>query len=415
MTRRILFSYENLLPTTQADGEVFLSTAGALAARGHEAIVATPRPPEATDSFEREVLEFYGIDSPLKISAVPSFTKNLALQHLYHALHLPEHPAFARADFIYARNPVVVMRSLQAGQRVLMDHYRPWGDQFPALQPMFRRFMNHPRFLGLVVHSAYSCQSYRRLGVPEAKLRVVHNGFDPRRMQPVLSKAEARAKIGLPQDRRIVTYTGRVDSKKGLDVLLHLAERIPEAMFVIVGSEGPSAIEARARTLGNVTIVPWQAGSAVAPYLYAADVLTIPPSTEPLKKVGNAVLPLKTFLYLSAGRPIFAGANPDTAEVFENDRNACLVESGDLAGAERQLKRLLDDPERMERLGKASREQSEELTWASRAAKIDRFIDECLARDPATLQPEPWSKSEWFKDTATWLASGVLTGNWIHR
>jgi glycosyltransferase involved in cell wall biosynthesis len=234
-------------------------------------------------------------------------------------------------------------------------------------------------------------------------------------MQPVLSKAKARAKIGLPQDKRIVTYAGRVNEKKGLDVLLHLAERIPDALFVIVGSEGPSAIDARARTLGNVTIVPWQAGSAVAPYLYAADVLTIPPSTEPLKKAGNAVLPLKTFLYLSAGRPIFAGANPDTAEVFENDRTACLVESGDLAGAERQLKRLLDDPERMERLGQACREQSEELTWASRAAKIERFIDECLARDPATLQPEPWSKSEWCKDTATWLASGVLTGNWIHR
>jgi glycosyltransferase involved in cell wall biosynthesis len=296
-----------------------------------------------------------------------------------------------------------------------MDHYRPWGDQFPALQPMFRRFMNHPRFLGLVVHSAYSCRSYRRLGVPEAKLRVVHNGFDPRRMQPVLSKAEARAKIGLPQDKRIVTYAGRVNEKKGLEVILELAGRMPEVMFVLVGSTGRGPIEIEAESKDNVRIVPWQTSSSISPYLYATDVLTIPPSTEPLEKVGNAVLPLKTFLYLSAGRPIFAGANPDTAEVFENDRNACLVESGDLAGAERQLKRLLDDPERMERLGKACREQSEELTWASRAAKIDRFIDECLARDPATLQPEPWSRSEWCKDTATWLASGVLTGNWIHR
>jgi glycosyltransferase involved in cell wall biosynthesis len=412
---RILFSYENLLPTTQADAEVFLTTAGALAARGHEAIVATPRPPDANENFEREVLDFYGIDAPLQISPVPSFTKNIALQHVYHALRLPEHPAFPRADFIYARNPIVVMRSLQAGQRVLMDHYRPWGDQFPALRPVFRRFMNHPRFLGLVVHSAYSCQSYRRLGIPKAKLRVIHNGFDPRRMQPMLSKEEARAKIDLPQDKKVVTYAGRVDSKKGLDVLLHLAERMPEAMFVIVGSEGPSAIETRARVLANLKIVPWQAGSALAPYLYAADVLTIPPSTEPLKKAGNVVLPLKTFLYLSAGRPIFAGANPDTAEVFENDRNACLVESGNLSEAERQLKRLLNDPDRMERLGKACREQSQELTWASRAAKIDRFIEECLARDPATVHAEPWSPSEWCRDTATWLASGLLTGNWIHR
>ena len=79
MAWRILFSYENLLPTTQADGEVFLSTAGALAGRGHEAIVATPRPPDATDSFEREVLEFYGIETPLEIRPGPSFTKDIVL------------------------------------------------------------------------------------------------------------------------------------------------------------------------------------------------------------------------------------------------------------------------------------------------------------------------------------------------
>jgi len=145
--RRILFSYENLLPASQADAEVVLNTASALAGRGHEAIISVPAPPDLSADFEREVLDYYGIETPLRITPVPSFTKNLALQHAYHAMHFPEHPAFADADFIYARNPIVVMRALQCGQRVLMDHYRPWGDQFPPLQPVFRQFMTHPRFL----------------------------------------------------------------------------------------------------------------------------------------------------------------------------------------------------------------------------------------------------------------------------
>lgn len=415
MPRRILFSYENLLPASQADAEVVLNTAGALAGRGHQAIVSVPAPPDVSANFEREVLDYYGIDTPLEVTPVPSFTKNIALQHAYHAMHFPEHPAFADADFIYGRNPIVVMRALQAGQRVLMDHYRPWGDQFPPLQPMFRRFMGHPKFLGLVVHSAYSYESYRRLGVPEAKLRVVHNGFDPQRMHPVLSKQEARALLELPEERRIVTYAGRINDKKGLEVILELATRMPEVLFVLVGSTGHGVIETAAEAIDNVRIVPWQTSSSISPYLYASDVLTIPPSSAPLEQVGNTVLPLKLFLYLAAGRAIFAGASPDTAEILQHDHNAWLVSAGDPSEAEQQLRVLLSDPRRLERLGQTCREQAAELTWDSRAAKIDTFIDECLARDPVPVEKGEWSASACARDSVKWLVSGVSTGKWIYR
>ena len=95
--RRILFSYENLLPTTEADAESIFNTAAALTRRGHDAIVSVPAPPDLGPGFEREVLDYYGIDAPLRITPVPSFTKNIALQHVYHAMHFPEHPAFADA------------------------------------------------------------------------------------------------------------------------------------------------------------------------------------------------------------------------------------------------------------------------------------------------------------------------------
>lgn len=415
MPKRILFSYENLLPTSQADAEVVLNTAGALAGRGHDAVIAVPAPPNLSAHFEREVLDYYGIDTPLKITAMPSYTKNIALQHIYHAMRFPHHPAFAAADFIYARNPIVVMRTLQCGQRVLMDHFRPWGDQFPPLQPVFRSFMNHPRFLGLVVHSSYSHQSYRRIGVPEAKLRVVHNGFDPRRMEPVLSKSEARAALDLPMQRQIVTYAGRINEKKGLDVILELADRMPDVLFLLIGSTGRGPIELEAEAKENMRVVPWQTASSIAPYLYAADVLTIPPSSIPLEQVGNTILPLKLFLYLAAGRPIFAASSRDTAEILEHDRNAWLVPAGDTAIAAQELRVLLNDHGRLERLGRACREQATRLTWDSRAAKIDAFVDECLARDSAAIDKEPWSPFACAQDSMKWFVAGVSTGQWIYR
>jgi glycosyltransferase involved in cell wall biosynthesis len=407
-------SYENLLPASQADAEVVLNTAGALAGRGHEVVISVPKPPDAGPDFERDVLRYYGIYTPVQVTPVASFTKNIVAQHAYHAIRFPDHPMFAEADFIYARNPVVVMRALQAGQHVLMDHYRPWGDQFPPLQPIFRRFMNHPRFLGLVVHSRYSRQSYRRLGVPEAKLRVVHNGFDPHRMEPVLSRTEARTTLALPHDRHIVTYAGRINEKKGLDMVLHLADRMPDVLFLLVGSSGRGPVEVEAETRDNVQIVPWQTASSIAPYLYASDVLTIPPSAVPLEQVGNTVLPLKLFLYLAAGRAIFGASNPDTAEILEHDKNAWLVPPGDEAEAERQLRVLLGDSERLQRLGHACRQLASTLTWDSRAAKIEAFFEECLARDPSSLHEESWSALACARDSAKWLATGISSGKWIY-
>lgn len=414
-SKKILFSYENLVPSSQADAEVVFNTAGALAARGHRAVLATPAPPGLSDAFASEVRDYYGLSPELRITPVPSFTRNIAAQHAYHAWRLPSHPAFADADFIYARNPVVVMSALRAGQRVLMDHYRPWGDQFPPLQPIFRQFMTHPRFLGLVVHSEFACRSFARLGVPPEKLRVVHNGWNPQRMQPVLSKEEARAQLELPQKRRIVTYAGRVNEKKGLDILLTLADRMPEVIFLIVGSTGHGVIEREAETRENVIVAPWQTASSLAPYLYASDTLTIPPSAKPLEEVGNTVLPLKLFLYLASGRPIFAGRNPDTAEVLDHDRNAWLVSSGDVDEAQQQLTELLSDEARLQRLGQAARAQAEELTWESRAAKIESFIDERLAADPYAAVKGPWSGRSCLRESMRWLRAGVLQGRWIHQ
>lgn len=411
---KILFSYENLLPSDAADAEVVLSTAGALAGRGHDATLSVPAPPGTTETFGEEMLRYYGIRTSLKITPVRSFTHNIAAQHVYHAAHFPEHPAFRGADFVYARNPIVVMQSLRSGQRVLMDHYRPWGKQFPPLQPVFRRFMGHPRFLGLVVHSDYSRQTYIRFGVPPDKLRVVHNGFDPQRMQPVLSKEEARALLDLPPSVRIVTYAGRINEKKGLEIILALARAMPDAFFMLVGSTGRGPIESEAESIKNVRIVPWQASTSIAPYLYASDVLTIPPSTTPLERVGNTVLPLKLFLYLAAGRAIFAGATPDTAEILTHDENAWLVTPGDASDAQHELRALLSDDIRLRRLGEASRDQAESLTWASRAAKIEAFIAERLDRGASASPIGPWSPASCALDTARWIGGGLTKGKWIY-
>jgi glycosyltransferase involved in cell wall biosynthesis len=211
---------------------------------------------------------------------------------------------------------------------------------------------------------------------------VAHNGWDQRRMEPRLSRREARLQLGLPTEKPVAVYTGRVNRKKGLDILLGAARRMEDMTLVLVGSEGEGSIEAEAKALPNVRVVPWQKFSDLAPYLYAADVLIIPPSLEPLQRHGNTVLPIKLFLYLAAGRVVLAPEAPDTAELLKDGVNAALVPPGDLEALLATLRRVTHDNALAERLGAGAMDAARGLTWDSRAVRIRDFISARLAVTP---------------------------------
>jgi glycosyltransferase involved in cell wall biosynthesis len=116
--------------------------------------------------------------------------------------------------------------------------------------------------------------------------------------------------LGLPADRPIAVYAGRINAEKGLDQILDLAAMRPEVLFLLVGSEGDGPIEREAAGRGNVRILPWAEPASLPAWLQAADVLLIPPSRAPLQRFRNCVLPMKLFAYLAAGRPISRRLRP---------------------------------------------------------------------------------------------------------
>lgn len=400
---KILFAFENALPNAEADAEVFITTARYLGGHLEASWLHVP-----VKRRNRHIAAGL-VNMPVIRAWAPP--KPALLRHFMCGLTIGLRSAFRQVDLVYTRNLWVAWLSLLYGQRVVFDHYRPWPDQIPPLQRWLFKLFTHPRFLGSICHSEYTRQKYIELGVPAEKLRCIHNGFEPRRFAAPLELSAAKNLIGVAEDAKTVVYTGRVNHKKGLDLVIEAAKRLPHLTFLFVGSYGEGPIEAMARQVKNVIVVPWQTEETLGNYIHAADVLLIPPSLQPLAKFGTTVLPLKLFFYLGSGRPILAGNTPDVAEVLKNNETALLCTPDSLDALIVGLKALTDDDQLANRLAANARVDSQNYTWSARAEKIYATLQNWLARaEPAPLgQWGTVQQVAWKQGTRRWLRHFIRT------
>lgn len=126
-------------------------------------------------------------------------------------------------------------------------------------------------------------------GLPRQKLHVIHNGIDVERFagtQPM-----DLISLGVPPQRRVITFVGRLDAQKGLGWLLHLASRVflkfPQHDLMIVG-HGPAQdvlqkVVDELRIRERVHFVGWR--SNIPAILAASDVLVLPSQWEGMPNV----------------------------------------------------------------------------------------------------------------------------------
>jgi len=352
-----------------------ISTVAAFGEIGAETTLVKPEHWWKPDPGRDAIAEYYQVEPTFEVKTIRSLYPNIrGIEKVAQGIVGPLHLAAREADVLYTYTLPILLGALLFGTRpIVYETYRPWPYQQPWSAPFFRWVARHPRFLGAVLHSEHARSSYEEAGLAPSMLLAARAGYDPDRLTPRLSKTEARAHCNLP-NRPTVTYTGRVTMEKGLGLMLDMARALPDVQFVIVGSEGKGSVERKASSLDNVRVVSWLPFDEISPYLYASDVLLIPPSTTPLKDVGNTVLPMKTFPYMAAGRAILAPRSPDLRELLVDGKNAALVPPDEPDAAIRRLRILLNDRELRERLGQAARADISNHTWLRRAERILRFI-----------------------------------------
>ena len=375
--RRFVYAYDNLLPSTGADADQVISTIAGLSRNGVEQSLYLATTREQAPVSTESLCDHYSVDGQFTVTPVPIPSGSRLLQKWAFAHRCLKELKKESLDVLHTRHLPVAFLALKRGYKVLYETYRPWAEQYTALSKPIQWMMRHPNLIGVMTHSIYAAKSFQMLTDRPERVTVMHNGYDASRMGPPKSTSEARADIGVSPDAFVVTYTGRVNAKKGLQTVLDVAPRCPEITFLIVGSEGEGTIEQAGASIPNVHFHPWQTYERTPIYLYASDLLLIPPSNQALNNK-MTVLPIKLFPYLATGRPIVAPRAVDTEELLSHEDNAFLVAPDDLASFEAGLKRLRKNDDLRAQITQGALRTARSLTWDARAERIQCFVDEML-------------------------------------
>jgi len=216
-------------------------------------------------------------------------------------------------------------------------------------------------------------------GVDPADIHMIPNGVDTKRFHPVTEdeKLKLRRKLGLPVTGKIVSFTGRLVSYKGLPLLLRVWQEIQrkhrDVRLVLVGSGGLDIHNCEAELKAYVDAHSLQdsvrfTGDVhnVYEYLQASDIFAFP--------TGSEAFGISLIEAMACGLPVISTGVGGLEDILQHRRNGLLVEPGNHRQLYEALECLLADHALAGCLGKAARQTVE-----------DRYSMETVTREYVQL------------------------------
>ena len=241
-------------------------------------------------------------------------------------------------------------------------------------------YLAYRRFDALLSVSHWVKDNAVSIGVREDAISIVHHGIDDVCPDP---EASTSIRSGLLQEFGLATpvllgAVGRLDTGKGIDVLIRALEFLPDNYCVVVvgadGGRGPE-LEKLASTLGvehRCRFVGFQRNRFE--WMRAFDLLVLPSRWE-----GFGLVLLEAG---SAGVPIVASDIAPLNEIIRHGVDGLLVPVGDPLSLASAVEHLISDPDLGEQLSESFSERvTSEFSRQAMIAGVNRTYEEVVSSE----------------------------------
>jgi glycosyltransferase involved in cell wall biosynthesis len=205
--------------------------------------------------------------------------------------------------------------------------------------------------------------------------KVVHLGIDVGKFFPVGDKAEAKKKVGINPEHKVIGYTGRIAREKDIMTLYRafasLRMERKDAVLLLVGD----GIESYKRMLSSdENVILPGAVSNIQDYLQAMDVFVLPSLTETSS--------LATMEAMACGIPVVTTKVGFVKRYVKDRENGLFFPNYNDTVLRLKLDWLLNRPETMKRLGENARQTiMEKYQWSSTVERVRTILDSIEVKD----------------------------------
>jgi len=359
--KKLIYIANIRIPTEKAHGVQIMKMCEAFSMQGIgvELIV-----PWRFNHIKKDPFSYYGMEENFKIKKVFSvdlirFGKiGFRIQSFSFAVSSFIYSIFRKVGIIYSRDELPLYFLGFIKKNIVYESHTP---RFNFIIKKFNKIITISNGLK---------EFYLEKGISENKIITAHDAVSLEDFDVVVNKADVRQRLGIPLDKPVVMYLGRLDPWKGVDTFLEASNLISEVSVVVAG-EG-SQLNVFKKKYPNVIFLGNTPYRDLPQNQQAADILVIPNSSKSdVSRLYTS--PLKVFAHMASGVPIVASGLPSIREVL-NESNSILVIPDDVKALSDTIKDVLAN--RSDAFSRASqaKEDVKQYTWDDRAKSIIEFV-----------------------------------------
>jgi glycosyltransferase involved in cell wall biosynthesis len=195
---------------------------------------------------------------------------------------------------------------------------------------------------------------------PKLKSKVIYNGVNFNRFQKLLPINEIKERYDLNKKFTIVmvaSFSANKDYLRYFKIGIEIGKIRDDVKFIGIGffKGGGEGLfqECEKLTNGHPNLVPMAGTTHVESLINAADIGVLFSN----KKVHGEGISNALIEYMALGKPVIANDAGGTKEIVENEINGYLVNEESEVIIANLINDLLNDPEKMETMGKKSKER----------------------------------------------------------
>lgn len=374
---KIIYIANSRMPTEKAHGIQIVKMCESFAKHNVKVELIVPR---RFNHIQDDPFVYYNVEKSFKITKVVclDFTSwgilGFWLQRLSFLLAAKLYVRYKNYDFIYTRDEFcallfrnVVLEMHSVPKKIRKLHYKiyQYVKQYIVLTSFIKKELED------------------KLDINTKNILVSPDGVDLKLFDIAMPKKEARSILHLPQDKKIICYSGKFKTMgmdKGINIILQSLTLLPknnDIIFMAVGGSNDEIQEYKAKALqlnilDKVKFIGHIPQKKLAIYHKACDVLLMPFPYN--KHYAYYMSPLKMFEYMASQRPIIASDLPSIREILHKD-SAFFVRPDDPQGLTDKIQLILSRDHIVEKIAQNAFFMVQKLSWHKRVGNILHFIN----------------------------------------